>query len=233
MRAVRMNGGAAGGRRRSGLKPGPVLGGRVQRAGGRAREGTRLSRGSRLAGLRWVPVPLAALLAVLGWLVLGAAAGQNASAHSGHEHGYQAGGLALAVDQMVWMSNDMTGQGPLKVPKGFPMDASMMSGMQPAGDDRLQVDVTLQNNSSGVQRYALTDFTAIAPSGQSWKYSDDGGTAVPTEAVLEPGFQATVALYFDVPNAQSKNLTIKWSRSGDTVDFPVNTSGIIPSPHVH
>jgi hypothetical protein len=232
MRAVRMNGGAAGGRRRSGLKPGPVLGGRVQRAGGRAREGTRLSRGSRLAGLRWVPVPLAALMAVLGWLVLGAAAGQNASAHSAHQHGYQAGGLGLAVDQMVWMSNDMTGQGPLKVPKGFPMDSSMMPGMQPAGDNRLRVEVNLQNGTSSVQRYALSDFRAVAPGGQSWKFSDNGGTGTATAGDLQPGFEATVDMYFDIPTAQSKNLSIEWSRGGTTVDFPVNTSGI-PSPHVH
>jgi hypothetical protein len=45
-------------------------------------------------------VPLAALMAALGWLVLGGAMGQHAAANEQHVRGYQAGGLALTVDQM-------------------------------------------------------------------------------------------------------------------------------------
>jgi hypothetical protein len=191
---------------------------------------TKGNPGPRLPGLRWVPVPLAALAAVLGWLVLGSMQGQQAAARDQHPHGYQAGGLALSVDQMMWMSNDMTGQGPLKVPKGFPMDPSMMPGMQGPGDNRLRFEVDLSNVSTGVQRYAMSDFRVIAPGGQSWKPTENGGSAA--EANLEPGFQATADMYFDVPIKQSKNLTIRWSRDGTTVQFPVNTSGL-PSAHVH
>lgn len=231
MRAVQMNAGATGGRRRRGLK-GYMSGNRMRPGNGRAREGPGSNPGPRLLGLRWVPVPLAVLAAVLGWLILGSLQGQSAAAHDHHVHGYQAGGLALAVDQMVWMSNDMTGQGPLRVPKGFPMDPSMMPGMQAANQDRLRLEVNLRNVTSDAQRYAMSDFRVIAPGGQSWQTSDDGGTGSAKEAILEPGFEATVDLYFDIPIQQSKNLSIEWSRGGSTVYFPVNTSGK-PSPHVH
>jgi hypothetical protein len=179
---------------------------------------------STLFGLRWVPVPLAVLATVVGWLVVGSLQGQ-AAAHAPHEHGYQAGGLALNVEQMVWMSNDMSGEGPLKVPKGFSMDPNMMPGMQKEGDNRLRVEVDLRNAGTGVQRYALSDFRAVAPGGRSWKSYTSAENNVPGSALLEPGFQATIDVYFDIPAKQSKNLSIEWSRGGTTVEIPVNTSG--------
>ena len=76
-------------------------------------------------GIRWLPVPLALVAAIVGWVVLGNTLDQ----HGGHVHGYEAGGLTLSVDSMVWMSNDMTGQGPLaNRSQGFAMDPSMMPG---------------------------------------------------------------------------------------------------------
>src|SRR5713226_6349564 len=96
------------------------------------------NRGHALPGLRWVPVPLAMLAAALGWLLLGGAMGQHAAASAQqHVHGYQAGGLALNVDTMLWLSNDMTGQGPVKNPNpnGFKMDPSMMPGLQQVGEN--------------------------------------------------------------------------------------------------
>jgi hypothetical protein len=202
---------------------------RTRPADGRARRGSGSNPGPRLPGLRWVPVPLALLVAALGWIVLGSLQGQNAAAHE-HQHGYQAGGLALSIEQMVWMSNDMTGQGPLKLPKGFPMDPSMMPGMQAPGTDRLRFEVDLSNITTGLRRYAVSDFLVTAPDGQSWKPNENGGSAA--QATLEPGFRATVDMYFDVPDKQSKNLTIQWSRDGTTVEFPVDTNGV-PSPHTH
>src|SRR5450759_1163220 len=83
--------------RRSELKAGFMSRNRVRAANGRERAGAGLNRGPGLPGLRWVPVPLAALMAVVGWLVLGAAAGQHAAAHA-EQSGYQAAGLALSVD---------------------------------------------------------------------------------------------------------------------------------------
>jgi hypothetical protein len=188
--------------------------------------------GSWLHGLRWVPVPLAVLAAVVGWLVLGSMQGQQVAARV-HQHGYQAGGLALAVDQMTWMSNDMTGQGPVKAKvKGFPMDSSQMPGMQSASDNRLRVEVILRNITATTQRYAMSDFKVVAPGGQHWTTADDGGTGSAAAGALAPGFEATVDMYFDIPIKQSKNLSIEWSRDGTTVEFPVNTSGI-PAPHIH
>jgi hypothetical protein len=176
-------------------------------------------------------VPLAVLAAAVGWLVFGTLQGQSA-ASSAHQHGYRAGGLELTVQQMVWMSNDMTGQGPLKVPKGFPMDPGMMSGMQPVNDDRLHIEVSLQNVTSTAQTYELSDFRVIGPGGRSWPVVDDGGNASVNQALLEPSYGVSLDVYFDIPIKQDKDLSIEWSRGGATVDFPVNTSGA-PTSHIH
>lgn len=199
------------------------------RGGGRA--GSR--PGSQLAGLRWVPVPLAALMALVGWLVLGAAAGQHAAANAS-QSGYEASGISMSVDQMLWMSNDMTGQGPLNSKAsdqgGFAMAASMMPGMQSGTNDRLHVQLNLANVTKDAQQYQLNGFRVVGPGGKSWPNSDSGG--ITPAATLAPGFEATVNLYFDIPDSQSsKNLTVKWSRGGKTLTFPVNTSGTgLPGP---
>lgn len=177
--------------------------------------------------LRWLPAPLAVLAALVGWLVLASLPGQ---AHDGHDHGYQAGGLALAVSQMLWMSNDM-GDGPVPVPTGYQMPDNMMPGMQAAGDDRLRLEVQLTNVSSRVQQYAPSEFEVVAPGGQSWQALDDGGYDATTVAALQPGFAVTVDMYFDIPAKQITNLTVTWSRGGSTVRFPVKIG--VPSPHVH
>jgi hypothetical protein len=182
-------------------------------------------------GLRWLPLPLAVAAAVVGWAVLGDTLNQHAGAHV---HAYEAGGLSLSVDQMVWMSNDMSGQGPLaSKSQGFAMDPAMMPGMQAANDNRLRVEVTLRNVSADEQRYAFSDFHVVALNGQSWGTSDDGGHILNNVAMLGPGYQATVDLYFDIPVTQATNdLSVEWSRAGNTVEIPVDTSGT-PVPHTH
>lgn len=209
-------------------------GSRAPSAGRRERPRASATSTSRLPGLRWVPVPLAMLAAALGWLVLGGVAGQHAAAVSDqHVQGYQAGGLALNVDTMLWMSNDMTGQGPVKSsnPSGFKMPP--MPGMQSAGDNRLQVEVTIANVTSVSQRYALSDFRVVTPRGKSIPVRSTYRSTQPMSATLIPRSWTTIDLYFDVPAAQSKNLSIEWSHGGVTVDFPVYTNGKLPSPHIH
>lgn len=180
-------------------------------------------------GLRWLPLPLAVAATLVGWVVLGQTLGE----HGGHVHAYEAGGLTLSVDQMVWMSNDMTGQGPLaSQSQGFVMDPSMMPGFQSVDDNRLHLTVTLTNGTSDAQQYALSDFRVFAPSGHSWANSDDGGKTSVKQAWLGPGYGATVDLYFDIPTTESKNLSIQWSRDGSSVQIPVDTSGK-PQPHHH
>jgi len=180
-------------------------------------------------GFRWLPVPLALVATLVGWVVLG----QTIGDHAGHVHSYEAGGLTLSVNQMNWMSNDMTGQGPLAPQsQGFAMDPSMMPGFQTVNDNRLRLEVTLRNGTSGSQQYGLSDFRVFGPNGQSWGTSDDGGNTNVKQAWLNPGYQATVDLYFDIPTAQTKNLSIQWSRGSNSVDIPVDTSGK-PQPHTH
>jgi len=181
-------------------------------------------------GVRWLPIPLALVAAVVGWFVLGDALNQHAGAHV---HDYQAGGLSLSVNQMVWMSNDMSGQGPLaSKSQGFAMDPSMMPGFQTVDNNRLRLGLTLRNDTADALKYALSDFRVVAPSGQSWGASDDGGAVLNKQETLRPGFATTVDVYFDIPATQTKNLSVEWSNGGSTVEIPVDTSGK-PSPHTH
>lgn len=201
-------------------------------AGGRTRNSHTTRRGhGALPGLRWIPLPLAVLAATLGWLVFGTLLGQS-QASVASQPGWLAGGLDLNVDTMVWMSNDMTGQGPLKVPQGFPMDPGMMPGMQSTNDNRLRVEVDLKNVTRHVETYAKSDFRVTGQGGQSWPFVDIEGNGPVSDTVLQPGYVVTLDLYFDIPIAKSKDLSIQWARGGATVDFPVTTNGV-PSPHHH
>jgi hypothetical protein len=175
-----------------------------------------------------VPVPLAIFAAVIGALVMGSFQGQVAAANARHT-GYEAGGLALNVDTMLWMSNDMSGQGAGRAPKGYSMPASEMPGMQPAGDNRLRVEVNLSDVSTSLQRYSTTDFSLAGPGGKTWKVDSQGFSTLPASADLEPGFGTTIDLYFDIPAKNSKHLTLQWSRGGTTVSVPVSTGGTTPA----
>src|SRR5579859_2455286 len=152
MRTVQSSHASRSGHRRPEQKPGaPSM--RRPRGGGRTREGPLQGH----PWLRWVPVPLAVLAAAIGLLVMGTFQGQVAAANA-NRPGYQAGGLNLSVGTMLWMSNDMTGQGPLnKGTKGYSMAPSMMPGMQTVGEDRLRVEVSLSNTTGDVQRYSIND----------------------------------------------------------------------------
>jgi hypothetical protein len=200
-------------------------------AGGRSRKKGRPLPGRRLWGVRWVPVPLALLAAVLGVLVMGSVQGQAAADLASHPN--EAGGLSLTVDTMLWMSNDMGGSGspqaaPPPADSGeYAMPSSMMPGMQPVGDDRLRIEVDLSNVSASVQQYAMTDFTLSAPGagGKTWPVNGQEHSSQPGSADLQPGFRSTVDVYFDIPASDSKHLTLHWSRGGRTISMPVNTSG--------
>ena len=201
---------------------------RMSASGRRARRGRRV-RSAPLRGLRWVPVPLALLVAVLGLLVVGAMQGRAAAVQASEPD--VAGGLGLHVDTMVWMSNDMTGSGapqaapaPADSPGGFQMPDSMMPGMQPTGDNRLRIEVDLSNVASSVEHYATTDFTLSGPGGKTWNVNGQEHSSQPASADLQPGFRTTIDLYFDLPAASNKNLILHWSHGGRTISMPVKTS---------
>jgi hypothetical protein len=190
---------------------------------GRSRPGLR-----GLRGLRWVPVPLAVLAAVLGLLVAGSMQGRAAAVLASEPS--EAGGLGLHVDTMLWMSNDMVGSGapqaapaPADSPNGFTMPDSMMPGMQPTGDNRLRIEVDLSNVTSTVQQYATTDFSLSGPGGKTWNVNGQEHSAQPASADLQPGFRTTIDLYFDLPASNTKNLILHWSRGGRTISMPVDT----------
>jgi hypothetical protein len=189
----------------------------------RARSAARRERAAgpailRMRGLRWVPVPLAVLAAVIGALVMGAFQGQMASANA-HQTGYRSGGLALSVDTMRWMPNMKP------TSSGYQMPASMMPGMQPAGDNRLHVEISLGNVTTSVQRYSITDFTVSSPGGKPLHADSVAHSNTPVSADLAPGFETTTDIYFDIPAQQSKHLILKWSHGGSVVFIPVNTNG--------
>jgi hypothetical protein len=200
---------------------------------------------ARLRGLRWVPVPLALLSVVLGLLVMGSMQGQAAADLASHPN--EAGGLSLSVDAMNWMSNDMSGSGApasAKVPgqaapppadsavdgsAGYSMPSNMMPGIQPVGDDRLRMEVDLNNVTGSVQTYSTTDFTLTGPGGKTWQVNGQEHSDQPVSASLQPGFATTIDVYFDIPAANTKNLTLHWSRGGRTISLPVNTGGQAPA----
>jgi hypothetical protein len=208
---------------------------RHRNADQRPKPRTAPTSASRLPGLRWVPVPLALLAAAIGWLLLGGAVGQHAAASEQNVHGFQNTGLSVNVDAMLWLSNDMTGQGPVKNtnPNGFKMDPSMMPGIQTAGNDRLRFEFSIANVSSTLQRYTSRDFRVVTADGASYGPDGNNGSTQPTSTNLRPGFGTTIDLYFDLPTAQTKNLSIEWTRGGTTVGIPVDTNGTLPQPHIH
>ena len=209
---------------------------RTKKAGPRAKPKGKAASATRLPGLRWVPVPLAILFAAIGWLMLGGAVGQHAaSAAAKAALGFQAGGLQVNVDTMLWMSNDMTGQGPVKSsnPSGFKMPSSMMPGMQVAGDNRLRVEFSIANVSSADQRYYVRQFRVVAKNGQSYGPNGNDGSTQATVAILRPGFGTIIDLYYDLPAGVNKNLSVCWTHGGTSVTFPVSTNGTLPAPHIH
>lgn len=225
MRTAQLSSASRSGHRRPEHKPGaPSM--KRQRGGGRTREGPRQAH----PWLRWVPVPMAVLAAVIGLLVMGTFQGQVAAANASHP-GYQAGGLKLSVNTMLWMSNDMTGLGPLnKGHKGYSMDPSMMPGMQTVGENRLRVEVVLNNNTSDVQRYSVNDFSLAGTGSKTWPVDSVGHEDMPASAAIQSGFAVTIDLYFDVPTKYINHLTVEWSRGGTTVSIPVRTSNAQPGP---
>jgi hypothetical protein len=188
----------------------------------RAREAAGHSQGSVWRGLRWVPVPLAVLAALLGLMVVGSLQGQ-AAAELAHIP-YRAGGLSLSVDTMQWMES-MSMSAPGSAKGSYQMPDSMMPGMQTRGDSRLRLEVDLRNIGTGVQRYSLGDFRVTAPGGKSWKPYTSAENSVPVSAILGPGFQTTIDVYFDIPTKQARHLSIRWTRDGSTVAIPVHAVG--------
>jgi hypothetical protein len=177
-----------------------------------------------MPGLRWVPVPLAMLMAVMGWLIFGSVLGQHAvaSAHAGPEQG----GMGLTVNQVVWMQDDMAAPGTTTDPSQFQMPQSMMPGMQTGGDKRLRIEFYLRDISSSPQRYGLAEFRLLGTGHQSWPPLDNAATrGAPLSAVLDPSFTATVDLYFDLPASHHGALRLEWEHGGHIMTIPVHISG--------
>lgn len=175
----------------------------------------------RMPGLRLVPVPLAILLAVIGWLVFGSALGQHAlaSSHAPPEQG----GMSLTVNQSVWMVDDMSDPGTKANPNSFQMPADMMPGMQTSGDKRLRIELYLRNISNSPQRYALAEFRLVGTGHQSWAPLDNAAVRGQTlSAVLDPAFQSTIDLYFDLPASQHGQLRLEWEHAGHLMFIPLH-----------
>ena len=198
---------------------------RTRSAENRKRPRKAASAAPAMPGLRWVPVPLAILLAVIGWLIFGSAIGQHAlaSAHAGPEEG----GLGLKVNQVVWMVNDMVDPGTKTNPHGFQMPASMMPGMQTSGEKRLRIELYIRDISNTTQRYRMAEFRLLGARGRSWAPLANAATrGAVLAANLYPGFQATIDLYFDLPASQGgKHLRLEWEHGGHIMFIPVHPFG--------
>jgi hypothetical protein len=177
-----------------------------------------------MPGLRWVPVPLAILMAALGWLVFGSVAGQHALAvaHAGPEQG----GMGLTVNQAVWMADDMANGGKPGKQNQYQMPDSMMPGMQTAGDKRLRIELYLRNISTSPQRYGLAEFRLLGTGNRSWSPLDNAAVrGQPLSAVLGSGFQVTTDLYFDLPSSQRGQLELEWEHGGHIMTIPLHIGG--------
>lgn len=178
----------------------------------------------RMPGLRWVPVPLAILMTVLGWLVFGSALGQHALAvaHAGPEQG----GLGLKLNQVVWMADDMANPGTKPSPNAYRMPPGEMPGMQTVGEKRLRVEIYLRNISTNPQVYGLAEFRLLGTGNHSWSPLDNAairGSVL--AATLDPGFQSTVDLYFDLPASQRGQLRLEWEHGGHIMTIPLHVVG--------
>lgn len=189
----------------------------------RGRQRKASAAAPRLPGLRWIPVPLAILMAVLGWLVFGSVLGQHALASA--QAGPEQGGLGLTVNQVVWMADDMAVPGTTANPSAFTMPPSEMPGMQTAGDKRLRIEIYLRNISNVPQRYALAEFRLLGTGHQSWPPLDNAAVrGQMLSAMLDPDFQSTIDLYFDLPATQRGQLRLEWEHGGHLMTIPLSVA---------
>lgn len=178
-----------------------------------------------MPGLRWVPLPLAILLAAIGWLVFGSALGQHALAVA--QAGPEQGGMGLTVNQVVWMADDMGNPGQKMYTGQFHMPDTMMPGMQKAGEKRLRIELYLRDISNKPQVYGLAEFRLLGTGKQSWPPVDTTATRGSViSATLDPGFQATTDLYFDLPISQRGKLRLEWEHGGHIMTIPVHATGM-------
>lgn len=193
---------------------------RARSDGRRERPRTAANSAARMPGLRWVPVPLAILIAAVGALIFGSVVGQHAlaSAHAGPEQS----GMALKLNVVVWMADDMANPGVPTTNTQFQMPQAMMPGMQAVGSKRLRIEFYLSNISNSPQRYGLAEFRLLGTGNQGWAPLDNAATrGAPLSAVLDPGFQATVDLYFDLPASQHGQLRLEWEHGGHIITIPL------------
>ncbi len=108
------------------------------------------------------------------------------------------------------------------------MPASEMPGMQTVGEKRLRVEFYLRNISDKPQVYGLVEFRLLGTGKQSWPPLDNAAIRGSVLAArLDPGFQSTVDLYFDLPSAQHGALRLEWEHNGHLMTIPlhVGTAG--------
>ncbi|GAB4412148.1 MAG: hypothetical protein Fur0044_06380 [Anaerolineae bacterium] len=172
-------------------------------------------------------VVFGAVLVAQMWLsrILTAAPGQDA----------QVGGLTFRVENFEWVAHDHSGDDPTQsqtssgdnahpAGQGFPMPASMMPGAPEAGNQRLQVQFTLQNLTKRPYSYGPQEFRLVAANGDSW-------APQPNEAFrpgkLGPGQALDAALFFDVAET-SANLALVLERNGERVQVFIGDPGSHP-----
>lgn len=149
----------------------------------------------------------------------------------------QVGGLTFRVENFEWVAHDHNGDDPTQnqtsngggdnpnpAGQGFQMPASMMPGAPEAGNQRLQVQFTLQNLTKRPYSYGPQEFRLVAANGDSW-------APQPNEAFrpgkLGPGQALDAALFFDVAET-SANLALVLERNGERVQVFIGDPGSHP-----
>jgi hypothetical protein len=184
---------------------------KVQRPGGAGKRGRRTTKALT------VPIGLAALVAVLGGVVL--VKSLLSPPQALHQHPgapvYQAAGMEVRVENWAWMSHDMFG-GPPPAQNNFPMPASMMPGLQAEDVNRLRVELTMTNHRDKAAELSRNDFRVESPKGAHWDVNDG---MLATANVL-PQSSLSVTLYFDVPLNETIKDLLYANGGGDSVQVP-------------
>lgn len=103
------------------------------------------------------------------------------------------------------------------------MPPSEMPGMQLVGEKRLRIELYLRNISNSPQTYGLAEFRLLGTGHQSWPPLDNAAVrGQPLSAVLDPTFEATTDLYFDLPAGQRGALRLEWEHNGHVMTIPLH-----------
>jgi hypothetical protein len=135
-----------------------------------------------------------------------------------------AGGLTLQVQSAQWIDLEHDHE------DGFQMPQQMTPGAPGPNQQRLAVEVTLENHSDSIRQFTQSEFAIEGPDGEiSPMVSEDL-----SDKLLRPGLGLSGSLSFDLPASSAKQgnprFFLVWDRAGEVVRVPVTVGA---ASHTH